>query len=147
MRALTSQETQLKWLMQVWTGLFFIGGLVFLLAGNWVIATGNAFGSEILHWNFPPMPPATHGFWLTLTTSMMLTISVICYWIQKDIPNNIRMTFFILVSKLTSTVVFLLLFFLDTPYFNYLLGSLFSDGPIYIITLILYKRALSSTQT
>ena len=144
MREPTPQEIQLKRLMQVWMILFGIGTLTFFLAGNWLIATGNAFSADILHWDLPPMPPAAHGFWLTLTTSMMATITVISYWVQKDVVQNARLTFFILVSKLTSTLVFLFFFFWDTPYFNYLLGSLFSDGPIYIVTLIFEKRSLRS---
>ena len=146
MRTLTPQERQFKALMRIWTALFAIGGLAFLLAGDWVITAGNDFASQVLHWDLPPMPPTSHSLWLILTTAMMATITVLCYWIQKDVVHHLHLTLLLLISKGTAAALFLVFFFLEAPFFNYLLGALVSDGPIFVITLIFYRRVLKWRQ-
>ena len=133
--------------MKIWTILFGIGAVSFLVAGDWIILGGNWAGTNIFHLSSPSMPVPTERFWLSLTTSLMVTITVLSYTIQKDVRANLKLTNLLLVSKLTSTVVFLSAYFSDAPYFNYLLGSVFCDGPIFVITLIFYRRILKSLST
>jgi hypothetical protein len=144
MEELTPQERQLKTLMQFWTTLFALGAVAFLLFGDWILYSGNYFSVEIMKWDLPAMPLPVEKFWLSLTVSMMATITMIAYYIQKDVRSNIALTSFLLVSKLTSTSVMFSAFFWDRPYFNYLMGSIFCDGPIFVITLIFYRRAVRS---
>lgn len=126
--------------MKIWTILFGIGAISFLIAGDWILLAGNWAGTNIFHLSSPLMPVPTERFWLSLTTSLMVTITVLSYTVQKDIRANLKLTPLLLVSKLTSTVVFLSAYFWDAPYFNYLLGSVFCDGPIFVITFIFYRR-------
>lgn len=130
--------------MRIWTILFGIGTVSFLFFGDWIILAGNWTGKNLLHLSAPEMPVPTERFWLSLTTSLMVTITVLSYYVQRDVVANIKLTPLLLVSKLTSTVVFFSAYFWDAPYFNYLLGSVFCDGPIFLITLIFYRRALQS---
>lgn len=137
----TSQENQLRRLMQVWMILFGIGALAFLFGGDQILKNGNRIGDLF---GMTPMPMPTERFWLSLTVSMMVTITALSFYIQRDVVVNKKITSFLLISKLTSTLVFLFFFFADHPYFNYLLGSVFCDGPIFLITFIFYRRALLS---
>lgn len=141
---LTREEKQLRNLMQFWTVLFGLGAVAFLLFGDWILYGGNFISREILKLDWPVMPQPTERFWLSLTVSMMATITMISRYIAKNVRQNIVLTSFLLVSKLTSTSVMLSAFFWDHRYFNYLLGSVFCDGPIFVITWIFYRRALKS---
>ncbi len=141
---LTKEERQLRGLMRFWTFLFGLGAVDFLLFGDWILYSGNYVSTYILRLNLPPMPMPSERFWLALTVSLMATITMISYYIQKDVRANIVLTSFLLMSKLTSTLVMLSAFFWDHPYFNYLLGSVFCDGPIFVITFIFYRRAVKS---
>ncbi len=144
MEELTCGERALGRLMQVWALLFGFGAVIFLLAGNLVIMGGNWISSALLHLNNPLMPMPSERFWLSLTVSMMATIAAIAYHIQRDVSTNKGLTSLILISKLVSTLTFLGMYFFSAPHFNYLLGSVFCDGPIFVITLIVYKRAVRS---
>jgi hypothetical protein len=144
MQELTPQERQLKALMRLWTVLFALGAVAFLLFGDWILYSGNYFSVEIMKWNLPAMPLPVEKFWLSLTISMMATITMLSYYVQKDVRANMVLISFLLVAKLTSTLVMLSAFFWDRPYFNYLMGSVFCDGPIFVITLIFYRRAAKS---
>ena len=126
----------LKRLMQVWTGLFGLGAAFFLFFGDLLLETGNRIGAVFFH--LPPMPLPSERFWLVLTVSLMVTLTAICYTIQKDPVANRKLTLFVLISKMTSTLLFLFFFF-QTRQFNYLLGSVFCDGPIFLITLLFYR--------
>lgn len=141
---MTREENQLRILMRLWTFLFASGAVAFLLFGDWILLGGNRLASEVLRLSLPPMPQPTERFWLALTVSMMMTIAMIAYYVQKDVRTNMALTSFLLVAKLTSTSVLLSAFFWDRPYFNYLLGSVFCDGPIFVITLVFYGRAVRS---
>lgn len=141
---LTREERQLKALMKFWTFLFGLGAVAFLLVGDWILYAGNYFSVEVMKWGLPAMPMPTEKFWLSLTVSMMATITMISYYIQRDVRANMVLTSFLLVSKLTSTSVMLSAFFWHRPYFNYLLGSVLCDGPIFLVTLIFYRRAVNS---
>ena len=145
--ALTREERQLASLMRFWTWLFGFGAVAFLLFGDWILYSGNYFSVAIMKWTLPAMPLPVEKFWLSLTVSLMATITMISHYIAKDVRTNLLLTSFLLVSKLTSTLVMLSAFFWDRPYFNYLLGSVFCDGPIFVITFIFYRRAVKSLLT
>jgi hypothetical protein len=137
----TREELRLKRLMQFWTLLFALGAVVFLFFGNWMFDLGNRTGSKLF--GLPPMPePVGERFWLTLTTSLMVLLTALAYYIQKDVVANKRLTSLVLISKLTSTLTFLGFYLIEDRYFNYLLGSVFCDGPIFVVTFIFYRRAL-----
>lgn len=141
---LTREERQLAGLMKFWSWLFGFGAVAFLLFGDWILYSGNYLSVEILRLKLPAMPLPTERFWLALTVSLMATITTLCRYIAKDVRSNILLTSLLLVSKLTSTLVMLSAFFWDRPYFNYLMGSVFCDGPIFVVTFIFYRRALRS---
>lgn len=140
-KELSREERQLAGLMRLWTWLFGFGAVAFLLAGDWILYGGNYLSVEILKLGLPAMPLPVERFWLSLTVSLMATITTLCYYIAKNVRANLPLTSLLMVSKLTSTSVLLSAFFWDRPYFNYLLGSVFCDGPIFAITWIFYRRA------
>lgn len=132
--------------MQIWAGLFAFGTFAFLFFGDRILENGNRIGEHLF--NSPPMPlpveiPAER-FWLTLTTSSMVTLTALCYYIQRDVVTNKRLTVFVLISKIVSTLTYLGFYFLDAPFFNYLMGSVFCDGPIFVITFLFYRSAVKS---
>lgn len=140
---MTPEESHLKKLMQFWTLLFLSGGLLFLFLGDHVIRFSNMISARLFP-SLPLSPIPTERFWTSLTVSMMATITAICYYIQKDILRNIHLTSFILISKFVSTMTLLGFYFLSAHYFSYLVGSVFCDGIIFVITFIFYRRALMS---
>lgn len=140
-REVTPAERHLKRLMQAWTVLFGVGASVFLFLGDLVLEGGNRIG---VLFGLAPMPLPAERFWLSLTVSMMATITALAYTVQKDVMANKRITVFILIAKMTSTLTLFYFFFADAPYFNYLMGSIFCDGPIFVVTFIFYRRAVLS---
>jgi len=141
---LTQEERGLKTLFLVWTWVFGAGGLVFLFGSRPLFFLANTLSQEILGPEWPVMPVPDQHFWLTLTFAMMLMLTMISWRIQQDVRSSQALIQVILASKLASTLIFMAFFFTDGPYLLYLLGAVGCDGPIFLITLIFYRRARRS---
>ncbi len=141
---LTREERQLRCLFRIWTGLFGFGALYFLLFGRWLLIQVNFVSQEILRLDLPLIPAPVQNFWITLTVSLMVLLTLLSWQIQRDVRHRSFLVEAVLFAKLTSTACFLAWYFVQAPYFAYLLGSVFCDGPIFLITLIFYLRARRS---
>ncbi len=125
-------------IMAFWTYTFGLAGICFVLFGNRILTLGNEIGFILGHEH--PLPMPTEHFWLSLTASLMTLLTAICWYIQKDVELNHKLIAFVLISKLASTVMFLIFYAFPPHHFNYLLGSVLCDGPIFLLIFFAYRR-------
>ncbi len=129
--------------LRVWmiiSTVFYLWGLLnFFFGQNALIRNINRFSERFLGDRFPAMPESTEKFWLVLTNSMMIMLVVTCIFVAVDPEKYLVMTWIILVSKFSSSAQYLY-FFRKEKYFAHLVG-LITDGPLFVITLIIYIRA------
>lgn len=140
---LTSEERALKRLLQFWAVLFLIAGLVFVFFPNLIVQSLNHLALKIAP-SLPTLPLSEDRFWIVLMFSLMVTLTFLCYSAQDDLRRRKDLVQFVLISKITSTLFFLIFFFVDRMALAYLMGMLV-DGSIFVITLIFYSRALKSS--
>lgn len=141
---LTSEERALKKLLQFWAVLFLMAGLVFVFFPNLVLQSLNQLALKITP-TLPTLPLSQDRFWIVLMFSLMITLTFICYSAQDDLRRRKDLVQFVLISKITSSLFFLIFFFADRMALAYLVGALV-DGSIFIITLSFYSRANRSSQ-
>lgn len=140
---LNSEERSLKRLLQFWAILFLVAGLVFVFFPNLVVQSLNQFALKITP-SLPTLPLSQDRFWVVLMFSLMITLTFLCYSAQDDLKRRKDLVQFVLISKITSSLFFLVFFFVDRMALAYLMGMLV-DGSIFVITLIFYSRALKSS--
>lgn len=121
--------------------IYAVGGLSFLFGQNLLLENLNRTSQALFKDRFPLIPLSSERFWLVLTNSMMLMLVVICVLVAHDIETNLMMVVIILFSKACSSLQYLYFFVVEKRYFAYLVGFL-TDGPLFVVTLILFLRAL-----
>lgn len=121
--------------------IYGVGLFNFMFGQNLLLESLNRAGELIFRDRFPRIPLSTEKFWLVLTDSMMLMLTVICVLVALDPASRLMMVVVILFSKAFSTSQYLYLFFKDKKYFAYLVGAL-TDGPLFLITLWFYVKAV-----
>lgn len=136
---ITREEEQLKIFMRISGLTYFVVGFAFAFAPDFILSTINAL-SEILMPGLEKIPMSTEKFWLSLTFSMMMTITALCYIVQHNILKNKGYIIPLLISKSASAISALCFFIFSTKYFAYLVIFLV-DGSIFWITLFFYLRA------
>ncbi len=141
---LTSEERTLKRLLQFWASLFLVAGLVFVFFPNLIIQSLNQLALKIAP-SLPTLPLSDDRFWIVLMFSLMVTLTFLCYSAQDDLRRRKDLIQFVLISKITSSLFFLIFFFVDRMALAYLIG-MSVDGSIFVITLIFYSRANRSSQ-
>lgn len=120
--------------------MYFMGMLVFLFGQNRLLEQINKISERLFKERFPKIPLSSEKFWLVLTTSMMLMLVVLCGFVAYKPEGFLEMVVIVLVSKFCSTSLYLVLFAKER-YFAHLVGAL-TDGPIFIITLLFFLKAV-----
>lgn len=138
--ALTPGPAALRTWMIISIVLYAVGGLSFLLGQNLLLENINRASSLLFKDRFPLMPLSTEKFWLTLTNSMMLMLVILCAFAAVDPVRYRAMVLVVLASKLFSSSQYLFYFIKEKKYFGYLVG-LFTDGPLFLVTLYFFVRA------
>ena len=140
---LTTEERHLKKLLQIWAIVFLIAGLFFVFFPNLVVGSLNNISQK---WTpkLPLLPLSDDRFWIVLMFSLMITLTFLCYSAQDDLIRRKDLVQFILISKITSSLFFLIFFFVDRMALAYLVGTLV-DGSIFVVTWIFYSQALRSS--
>lgn len=134
---------KLRLLMMFWSFAFSIALCVFVFATNELFAAINDLSLRFTP-ELPLMPESSERFWLALTTSLMITLIYMSTKIALDVNRNLNLMTPFLLSKLVSTLSFLVFFFLGTNHFAYLIGAV-TDGSIFIVTAAVYSRARRET--
>jgi uncharacterized protein (DUF362 family) len=124
----------------VLSGLTYLGvGFAFAIVPSPILGLINDFS----HWLLPKLPLATlpnDRFWVSLSYSMMMTITGLCWIAALNVRRNRGYVFPLLLAKAASALSSLVLFFAVT----HQLASLvifFVDGSIFWITLFFFVRA------
>ncbi|HUT53430.1 MAG TPA: hypothetical protein VM658_08570 [bacterium] len=120
--------------------LYVVGGLSFLLGPNLMLENFNTLSQRLFKDRLPLIPLSTERFWLALTISMMLMLVVICAFVAADPQKYYVMVVVLLFSKAASTIQYIVLFS-QRRFLAYAMGFI-SDGPLFIITLYFFIRAV-----
>lgn len=139
MTSQTQAQHALLALMRLWMVLFAGAGVTFALFPKQVIGLLNR-ASMLLHLPFPVLHLEPQRMWLVLTLSLMVTITYLCWRVQRDVTQAKILIPLLLVAKFTSSLFFLFFFIYHLRAFAYLAG-LVVDGTIFIVTYMMYKRA------
>lgn len=139
----TKQERHIITLLRLWMVLFFIAGVTFVVAPEWVVRYIESIGRGIFGWTSPAVTFGTERFWLVLVASLMGTLTFLAYKAQSNLLRTIWYTGVILVSKFVSTAGFIVCFIMVQKSFLYLAGAVV-DGSIFLLTAALYHSALKS---
>lgn len=134
---MTHEERILRSFMLFSGILYYVAGSIFVLAPGLVFLSVDTIASFV--------PGMTGGlnmekFWLSMSYSMMMTISLLCFIAYYDITKNKGYVVPVLVAKLATSTSSLCFFILGNKYLAYLL--IFAvDGALFWITLDLYLQA------
>jgi hypothetical protein len=135
-------ETNLAYLrgwMIISAFMYFFAGLSFLFLQNYLLGQINRLMAVFMS-SRPQMPLSTEKFWLVLTSSMMLMLTVLCIFVAVDPEEYKAMVVIILLSKACSTGLFIW-FFVKDKFPAYLVGAL-TDGPLFLVTFVLFIWAV-----
>ena len=141
---LTREEKQLAGLMRLWSVLFGLMGLFFIVSPQIFTEFLNRFSHLLSGGNYISLPYPAERFWYSLTVSLMATITYLSFVSSRDIRRNFHCVIAVLICKFTSTLFFLLSFATGLRSAGYLVSALLSDGPIFLITLVFVVRAIRS---
>ena len=136
---LSPAQRRFRMLMQVYVGLFALVGVVFLLLPGTVFAVANALSGG-LGLGLPAVPPSSERFWLVLSFSLLVTLATLSDLVQRDPVRNRLLVIPILVSKLSSALVYLAVFAAMERHFLHLSG-LAADLSLFFVTLVMYRQA------
>ena len=135
----TRKEKHLKTFMIISAITYFVVGFAFAIIPEVMLKAINVF-SRILTPSLEEIPLSVEKFWLSMTFSMMMTITALCYIAQHNIRKNKGYIIALLISKSASALSALCFFIFSDKYFAYLVIFLV-DGSIFWVTLFFYIRA------
>ena len=136
---LTSKERQLKIFLRISAITYFVVGFIFVILPEQLLKAFNLI-SQVIMPSLPLIPISVEKFWLSMTFSMMMTITALCYIAQHNIRKNKRYVIPLLISKSASSLAALCFFIFSAKYFSYLVIFIV-DGALFWITLFFYLRA------
>ena len=141
---LTRNEIIMKYAGLAYAVMFIGAVLVFICLPGAMFGLMNDASRTL----FPSLPPAADAgkFWLSLTVSMMVTITVLSVMIFRDVKGNYRMAVPIVAAKFTSSLsglgFFIAGFVIPDTGWNTLanLAILFTDFPLGVAMLVLFMK-------
>ncbi|MBI5380141.1 MAG: DUF362 domain-containing protein [Nitrospirae bacterium] len=133
---LSGREEAFRLLMCGYVLLFGVGSIAFLVYQNLLLDLLNRLAQVV---GLPTVPLSTEQFWLALTVSLMVTLTVMAYLVQRNVRSNRGYTVPLMVSKATSSTTLLALFLVWGP-LAYLAGAIV-DGGLFVLTYVFYSRA------
>ena len=139
MISIVKEEKQFKIFMRISAGVYFVAGMVFVIAPEWTLRAINAVSAALVP-DLELVPILVEKFWLALAFSMMMTITALCYIAQHNIRKNKGYAIPLLISKAVSSLTGLCFFVFSARYLAYFV--IFAvDGSIFVVTLLLFLRA------
>lgn len=140
---LTRQEKMLIIILRWWMILFTVALAGFIFFSDRLLEILAIAGDGIFKWRWGMILPSEDYFWLVLTVSLMSVLIYSAYKAQSDIIKNICYVNVIIISKIASTVGFIVALIFSVHAFAYLVGAIV-DGSIFLITIFAYRSALRS---
>jgi uncharacterized protein (DUF362 family) len=139
MKKRTRQENQLRIFMGLAGVTYFVVGFAFIIAPGMIFKLMNILSGWLTS-SLLLIPMSVEKFWLSMTFSMMMTITVCSILVFYNVKEFKALTVPVLFAKAASACSAILIFALSDRYFAYL-AIFLVDGTIFWITLILYLRA------
>jgi uncharacterized protein (DUF362 family) len=136
---LSKEERQFRLVLRLSAVIYAAAGLAFAIAPEWILGLINSVGDQLVLFQEFNIPTTPNKFWVSLTFSMMMTITLLCYLAQRNVRKAVGYVGALLTAKLASTLS-ALCFFIFFPYFGYLVIVLM-DGSIFLMTLYFFFRA------
>ena len=136
---LAPESRQLRILLVASGVVYLVAGFAFAFVPNPILKAINALS----HWLTPDLPLAkipNERFWVSLSFSMMMTITVLCWMAALNVKRNRGYVFPLLVAKLASTLSSLAFFFLVTRQLASMV-IVIVDGSLFAVTLVYFVRA------
>ena len=133
-----TKEDTLKKFMKISALVYLITGIVFALFPNLLLKIIN-FAGNLFH--MPVIPLSDGKVWLSLSFSMMMTITVLCFFVQDDVKRYGKFVIPLLIAKLSSSIAGLFYFKFVSLSFGYLLIFL-GDAFLFLATLIIWVMAV-----
>lgn len=140
MISMTRRERQLKRFMQISAAAYLTVGFVFALAPRWVLGTINELGRVLPITGLEDVPLSVEKFWVSLSFSMMMTITVLCVIAQHNVRKNKAYIIPLLVAKFASAASSACFFVFSAQHLAYIFIFLV-DGALFWGTLFFYLRA------
>lgn len=138
----TSQERSFILLMRIWAVAFAFAGTIFAAIPEVMLNYINNIGHVFFGWLSPPVEGGGY-FWLILAVALLFSLSYGCIMAQIRPLRNQAFAQIVIVAKFVSSIGFVSALVLGYHQFYYLVGAIV-DGLIFLITLRIYTRALSS---
>ena len=132
------QELLVKRVMGVFTIIFALGALAFLVMPDQIIMFINDIG-EALGFKVAA-PPVHNAMWVTLSVAMMVIITVLSYMVWKDPRKNSNVLLPIVICKFTSSILGVYFFIFVAPALGNIRATI-TDLPIAIIILFMHRIA------
>jgi len=134
---LSKEERQFRLVLRLSAVVYAGAGLAFAIAPEWILGLINSVGDKLVI--FKHIETNENKFWVSLSFSMMMTITLLCYLAQRNVRKAVGYVSTLLTAKLASTLS-ALCFFIFSPYLGYLV-IVAMDGSIFVITLYFFLRA------
>jgi hypothetical protein len=130
---------RLRVLLFLW-GIIFSGALgIFVFATDALFTQMNDLSMRYTP-HLAPIAYSSERFWMVLTTSLMLTLVMLCFGAALDIKQRMNWVPLLLVSKFVSTISFLAYFLTGHTSLAYVIGAL-TDGFVFLLTVFVYTKA------
>lgn len=136
---MTREEKHLKTFLAISAVTYLSVGFAFVIAPDWMLKAINIFSRFLMPY-LKEIPLSVEKFWLSMTFSMMMTITALCYIAQRNVRKNKGYVIPLLISKSASAISALCFFIFSDRYFAYLVIFIV-DGSIFWITIFFYIRA------
>lgn len=140
---LTRQERQFAALMRFMTVFFLFTATIAASFPQGILTYVTRIGIGLFGWRtrFPIF--AEDPFWIILAVASLLTLSSFCWIVSRDVLRNLSFARVIIVSKLFTTIGFIVAFFLGERLFVYLAAAVV-DGLIFAIVGLTYRVTVTS---
>ncbi len=137
---LTEGERVFRVFMLLSAIAYLVVGTLFALVPHWILGTINWMGS-LMGFSGSDIPVYGHRFWVSMTFSMMMCISVLAFYVQYNVRKNKNYTAPLLAAKAASSLSALFFFIVLTNKFFAYLVIFAVDGFLFWLTLYFYIRA------
>jgi uncharacterized protein (DUF362 family) len=140
MGKLAREERQLKVFLTISALTYLVVGFAFLIMPEKILEMTNAVSRDLTT-NLEPITSETGKFWVCLSFSMMMTITVLCCIARHNVKRNIGYMAPLLVAKAASALSALFVFIFFSPRHFAVLAIALVDGSLFWVTLYFFLRA------
>jgi uncharacterized protein (DUF362 family) len=136
---MTKREKHLKIFIGISAFTYCFFGFLFAIIPAPILKILNVVSQKLFP-SLEPIPISQEKFWVALSFSMMMTITVACFIAFQNVRKNKGYIVPVIISKAASALSALWFFIFSAQYFGYLVIFLL-DGSLCLLTLFFFLRA------